>query len=106
MTEAKIFNTIEELEAFVLINQIKKIDIKEKNICITRTKNGPFAFENSCPHYSVPLETANINYLGEVVCSLHSYRFNLKNGWETTGKDLCLKRYKIELKPEGVYIIF
>ncbi len=100
----QIFSSQEELEQFLPGHGLKSIMVEGVSVCIARDKNGFYAFENKCPHYSVPLDTGNINYMGEVVCSLHAYRFSLKDGWETNGKGLCLKRFEIQID-QGVYIM-
>jgi 3-phenylpropionate/trans-cinnamate dioxygenase ferredoxin subunit len=45
-------------------------------------------------------------YLGQVVCPLHRYAFDMKNGRNTTGEGYFLKTYPIELRPEGIFIGF
>ncbi len=100
----KIFASSEELMEFLPMQSIKKLQVGEKDLCLARNKEGIYAFDNKCPHYSVPLDTGNLNFIGEVVCSLHAYRFNLQDGWETTGKQLCLKRYKVHVQEDGVFI--
>lgn len=94
------------LNQSVPIHFIYTTIIADISICITRTSKGVFAFENKCPHYSVPLESGKINFKGEIVCNLHAYRFDLKNGWETTGKKYCLKRYAVLIESDGVFIEF
>ena len=42
--------------------------------------------------------------LGNVVCPLHRYRFNLQTGRDVTGEGYYLKIYPVEIPEEGVFI--
>jgi len=41
-----------------------------------------------------------------VVCPLHRYCFDMKNGRNTSGEGYFLKTYPIELRAEGLFIGF
>jgi 3-phenylpropionate/trans-cinnamate dioxygenase ferredoxin subunit len=41
---------------------------------------------------------------GNVVCPLHRYRFNVKNGYNSSGEGFYLKTYPVEQREDGVYI--
>ena len=84
--EVKLFDSITEAEAVLTENQPKLVKAMGRNICIVLRKNEFFAFENECPHMGESLHQGNVNYLGEIVCPLHSYRFNLKTR-QPVGKD-------------------
>ena len=78
--EVKLFASITEAEAVLQENQPKLVKALGRNICVVRRNDQIIAFENECPHMGESLHQGNINYLGEIVCPLHSYRFNLKDG--------------------------
>lgn len=74
-----------------------------KKITIAKHNNELFAFAYKCPHASGILADGFIDASGCVVCPLHRYRFNIKNGRNTTGEGYTMKLYKIELREDGVY---
>jgi len=41
---------------------------------------------------------------GNVVCPLHRYRFNIKNGYNSSGEGFYLKTYPLEKREDGLYI--
>jgi len=47
-----------------------------------------------------------VDGMGQVVCPLHRYRFNIKNGRNTSGEGYYLKTYPLEQRADGIYISF
>jgi len=47
-----------------------------------------------------------IDATGQVVCPLHRYRFNIKNGRNTSGEGYYLKTYPLERREDGLYVAF
>jgi nitrite reductase/ring-hydroxylating ferredoxin subunit len=45
-----------------------------------------------------------IDPLGNVVCPLHRYKFNIINGRNTTGEGYYLKTYPLRIDENGVYV--
>ena len=93
-----------EFDEFLPLFSLKNLTVNDTDVCFAHTKEGIYAFKNSCPHYSVPLITGKLNHMNEIVCSLHAYRFDLKYGNESDGKKLCLVKYPIEIDNDEVYI--
>ena len=42
---------------------------------------------------------------GSIVCPVHHYRFNLKNGFNTSGEGYFLTTWRIAEKEDGIYIL-
>lgn len=80
------------------------IKIKGKLIMLARFNGKFFASENECPHQGYSLNEGPINYLGEVVCPWHSYRFNLKTGQEAGNNCRDLTTYEVKVDDEGLFI--
>jgi len=87
-------------------NQLLDLEVDGKKITLARFKEGYFAFAQKCPHASGRMAQGYINPLGQVVCPLHRYAFDMKNGRNTTGEGYFLKTYPVELRPEGIFIGF
>ena len=87
-------------------NQLLDLDVDGKKVTLAKFKDGYFAFAQKCPHASGRMAQGYINPLGQVVCPLHRYAFDMKNGRNTTGECYFLKTYPVELRPEGLFIGF
>lgn len=87
-------------------NQLLDLDVEDKKITLAKFKDVYFAFAQKCPHASGRMAQGYINPLGQVVCPLHRYAFDMKNGRNTTGEGYFLKTYPVELRPEGLFIGF
>ena len=87
-------------------NQLLDMEVEGKKITLAKWKDGYFAFAQKCPHASGRMAQGYINPLGQVVCPLHRYAFDMKNGRNTTGEGYFLKTYPIEERPEGIFIGF
>jgi len=101
----KIFNSKEE--AFTRIPNLStfKIEIENMAICLVNFNNKFYAIQNSCPHLGDSLAKGSVNYLGEVVCPWHSYRFNLKTGEESARRCKDIKLFEVtESDDGGVYL--
>ena len=102
--EVKLFDSIEDAEAVLKKHEPKLVKANGQNICIVRMENKIVAFENECPHMGASLHQGLVNYMGEIVCPLHTYRFSLRNGQpigETCGS---LRMVPIKIENE-VYLI-
>lgn len=98
----KIASSPEELDFSA--NDLCGIYVNEKNICIGRKNNEIFAFSSKCPHASGYLPDGYIDALGHVVCPVHRYKFNMKNGRNTSGEGYYLKTYPLQIREDGVYL--
>lgn len=85
-------------------NQPRLVVVANKNICVVRQGKGLTAFENECPHMGEGLSGGLINFMNEIVCPLHSYKFNLHNGEEESRRCPTLKFIVVEFNSEGVFL--
>ena len=95
----KLFNSSEELENLLQNNQPRHVVAGQRNICVVRQGTNLIAFENECPHMGESLSGGLVNGLNEIVCPLHTYKFNLKTGEEESRRCASLKF--IHVKNEG-----
>ncbi len=85
-------------------NEPKLLLVGDKEVCLVRKGDEIFAFENICPHMGQRLHQGNTNYLGEIVCPLHTYRFHMKTGIESSQPCKNLKLFRIIYVEEVVFL--
>jgi len=98
----RIANAVAELN--FAVNDIAVTEITDKKICIGRHKDKLFAFAYTCPHASGILADGYIDALGNIVCPVHRYKFNVQNGRNTSGEGYYLKHWPVEVREDGVYV--
>lgn len=100
----RLFSSKKELEDIFSQKAIRKIRIREDKFCIAKFDQQYFAFDMLCPHQKQSLEEAQITPFGDIVCPLHFYRFNLKDGRESKGLCHDLPTYPLTIGDEGVFV--
>jgi 3-phenylpropionate/trans-cinnamate dioxygenase ferredoxin subunit len=85
-------------------NNIGIVKVEGNKICIGRFNEQVFAFAYKCPHAGGIMADGYIDALGNVVCPLHRYKYDMKNGRNTSGEGYYLKHWPIEQREDGVYI--
>ena len=84
--------------------KINLVQVGHTKICLVRLGEEVYAFDHLCPHQKASLNEGKINSLGEVICPLHHYRFELKTGDVKSGSCPDLKTYQAEITDEGIEI--
>lgn len=85
-------------------NQIAVVEADGKKLCIARFKDTYYSFAYKCPHASGIMADGFIDALGQVVCPLHRYRFNMQNGRNVSGEGYFLKTYPVEHREDGLFV--
>lgn len=85
-------------------NNIAIIDVRGKKICIGKFKENIFAFVCKCPHAGGILADGYIDALGNIVCPLHRYKYDMKTGRNVSGEGYYLKNWPVEQRDDGLYI--
>ena len=80
------------------------VEIKGKKICIGKHRDSFFAFAYKCPHAGGIMAEGYIDALGNVVCPLHRYKYDPKNGRNVSGEGYYLKNWPVELKEDGIFV--
>jgi 3-phenylpropionate/trans-cinnamate dioxygenase ferredoxin subunit len=75
-----------------------------KKICIGKFNDGLFAFAYKCPHAGGLMADGYIDAIGNIVCPIHRYKYDLKNGRNTSGEGYYLKNWPVELRETGVFV--
>ena len=87
-------------------NNMTELEVDGRKFTLAKWKDAYFAFASKCPHASGRMSQGYINPLGQVVCPLHRYCFDMKNGRNSSGEGYFLKTYPVEQRPEGIFIGF
>lgn len=98
----KIADSLPELDFSE--NNIAVTEVNGKRICIGRFNEQVFAFAFKCPHAGGILADGFIDALGNVVCPLHRYKYDMKNGRNVSGEGYYLKNWPVEFREDGVYV--
>ena len=78
--------------------------VNGKRICLVRHKEKFYAVQDRCTHNGDSLSKGTINYLGEVICPWHNYRFDLQSGRESASRSSDLITYPIKIEPDGFFV--
>jgi len=98
----KVADSLGEIE--FAVNNIAVVDLDGKNICLGKFKDALSAFAYKCPHAGGMLAEGFIDALGNIVCPLHRYKYNMANGRNVSGEGYYLKHWPVEIKDDGVFV--
>ncbi len=87
-------------------NKMTEVTIAGKTICVALHNEQLLSCSHTCPHAGGTLAQGYIDAVGNIVCPLHRYKFNLKNGRNVSGEGYYLKTFPIEIRKEGVFVGF
>lgn len=96
----KVQITLSETEE----NKPFETTVAGKRIGILKRGDSIYAFAALCPHASAPMCDGWVDSVGRLVCPLHKYRFDPKNGRNTSGEGYKLFTYPTELRTDGIYV--
>lgn len=100
----KVFDSEQEAREQVPQRQLKQLIIDGHAICFAHTFAGFFAVGDACPHLGHSLSRGTTNYLNEVICPWHSYRYDLSQGKECDYRTRNATTYPVEQRADGIYI--
>ncbi len=98
----KIAESIAEINFSV--SGLAELEINGKKLCVGLYKNEVFACAQKCPHAGGILAEGYFDAVGNIVCSLHRYKYNRKTGRNVSGEGYFLKTFPIEIRDNGVFI--
>ncbi|HET7119006.1 MAG TPA: Rieske 2Fe-2S domain-containing protein [Hanamia sp.] len=85
-------------------NDIAKVKVAGKEICVIQTSNGLKGCNAYCPHAGGKLSKGFLDNKGNIICPVHHYRFNLINGRDTNNEGYFLKIYKVVENEDGIFV--
>ena len=100
----RVFKDLENAKKAIPLNQAQLIVANGRKVCLAHSNSGFHVVDDFCPHLGESLSKGNINFLNEIICPWHSYRFNLKNGEECRSRTHRLRVHQIKHDSSGFYI--
>jgi len=100
----RIFDSISVATSTISHSTSKLVIIGDHRICVSNVNDQFYAIKDSCPHSGQSLSQGKINYLNEIVCPLHGYRFSLKHGQEGDHKCKDAQTYQVRVDDDGLFI--
>lgn len=100
----KIFSNRQEVNNRVSENQPRLLIVNGLRFCLVVQKDKLYAVEDRCPHNGESLSKGQVNYLSEIICPFHGYRFKLETGRECAERCRDLITYPILEKEDGIFI--
>jgi len=102
--KVKLFESQAKAKVVLNDNEPRLVRAEGKEICVVRKGEQIFAFQDACAHMGENLHKGKTNYLDEIVCPLHTYRFNMKTGEESEQRCKSLQIYEVITNSDGVYL--
>ena len=99
----KIFNSEQDMRQR-LGETPKLLIVRNKRLCVALHNDNLCIVDDRCPHNGESLSKGSINFLGEIVCPWHGYRFNLQNGRECAERTPDLSTYQTKNDDLGIYV--
>jgi len=85
-------------------NDIACVEVQGKQICIGKFRDQLFAFADKCPHTGALLKEGEIDKSGNLVCPMHQYKFDMRNGRNVSGEGYYLRHWPLDIRNDGIYI--
>jgi nitrite reductase/ring-hydroxylating ferredoxin subunit len=104
MEWVKIFSTEAEARQRILPQKPQLLIVQGKRICLALHGGVFYAVQDSCTHNGESLSKGRLNYLGEIICPWHGYRFSLESGRACDSSSRDLTTYPIKADASGFYI--
>lgn len=104
MEWVKIFSTEHEARQRILAQKPQLVVIGGRRICLVLHASRFHAVQDACTHNGESLSNGHINFLGEIVCPWHGYRFALDSGRACDSDSRDLAVYPVRIDSTGFYI--
>lgn len=100
----KLFANETEARQAVPPRKLMQFVLDGRRVCFAHTPAGFFSLDDACPHLGHSLSRGTTNYLNEVVCPWHSYRYSMQNGQECDFRTRKAVVHPVEVREDGVYV--
>jgi nitrite reductase (NADH) small subunit len=85
------------------IGRIKAVKIDGRTIAVSRTANGFFATDNTCPHRGGPLAEGDL--LGEeIVCPWHLWGFDVRSGLCPGNAEYSIATHEVKVDGDRILV--
>lgn len=78
--------------------------LHNQHICLVLHNDRFLAVQDACTHQGTSLSKGRINYLGEIICPLHNYCFNMQTGAEISNRSPDLKTFPVKIDESGFFV--
>jgi len=99
----KIYSDTAEAVTVLGRNKANTVFLEGKKLCLAVFNDQVVAISDRCTHNGESLGKGKINFIGEVVCPWHGYRFNLKTG-RCSANSPDVEIFPIKQNSEGIFI--
>lgn len=79
-------------------------EVAGKLVCLSKHQDQLSGCAAKCPHAGARMSEGYHDAMGHIVCPLHRYKFDLRNGRNVSGEGYYLRPYPVEVRDEGVYV--
>ena len=93
-------------ELFPSGQAVTEVIVRQKKICLVKKQDNIYGCASKCPHAGGAMADGWLDAMGNIVCPLHRYRFDLSNGRNVSGEGYYLKNYPVEVREDGVFVGF
>jgi nitrite reductase/ring-hydroxylating ferredoxin subunit len=83
---------------------LAELEVNGRKICLVNHQEKLYACSDKCPHAGGNLAQGYLDAIGNIVCPLHRYRFDLQSGRNTSGEGFFLKTFPIEERENGIFV--
>ena len=104
MNWIKIFQNESEARQRILPDRPQLVIVGDRRICLVLHGEKFLAVQDACSHNGQSLSKGSVNYLGEIVCPWHGYRFDLATGRPCDSSSPDLITYGIKIDETGFYL--
>lgn len=85
-------------------NNIARVIVEGKTICLIKTDGDLKACASKCPHAGSDLSCGYLDSRENIVCPVHGYRFNVNNGRDSNKEGYFLKIFPIKHNGDGIFV--
>lgn len=100
----KIFDSEAEARSRIKEHKPQLLIVKGQRICLTLHNGEFFAVQDACTHNGDSLSKGQVNYLGEIICPWHNYRFQLSTGRACDSSCRDLATFGVKSDNSGFFI--
>lgn len=104
MNWVKVFSSDAEARQRIKPDKPQLLILEGVRICLVLHGDRFYAVQDACTHNSESLSKGQVNYLGEVICPWHGYRFDLQSGKACDSSCRDLKTYPLKSEASGFYV--
>lgn len=104
MEWVKIFENEAEARSRITEHKPQLLIVKGQRICLALHDGEFFAVQDACTHNGESLSKGQVNYLGEIICPLHNYRFQLNTGRACDSSSNDLRTFGLKRDNFGFFI--